>query len=143
MSPLVSMVAMPLMIRMLGTLVLLLMPVHKPMIPKPRSSRVPAPPSPNSTAACRPQPHPCSAPPALDPARTLSPDALPDILKLQVTSDYVENLGGSSQFYTWAADGSRVIALVQGRHTASKGSALELWIAPSKVYLFDAQGQAL
>ena len=73
----------------------------------------------------------------------LSPDALPDILRLQVTSDYVENLGGSSQFYTWAADGSRVIALVQGRHTASKGSALELGIALSKLYLFDARGQAL
>lgn len=71
------------------------------------------------------------------------PGSSPEMLQLQVSGDYVENLGGSSQFYTRAVDGSRVIALVQGRHTANKGAALELGIALSKLYLFDAQGHAL
>jgi multiple sugar transport system ATP-binding protein/lactose/L-arabinose transport system ATP-binding protein len=69
--------------------------------------------------------------------------AAPGELRLQVKAEYVENLGGTSQYYTQTPDGKQVIALVQGRHTASKGDPLHLTASLSHTYLFDMHGNAL
>ncbi|MEO5797170.1 MAG: sn-glycerol-3-phosphate ABC transporter ATP-binding protein UgpC [Rhodoferax sp.] len=64
-------------------------------------------------------------------------------LALSVSAHYVENLGGTSQFYVQTADKVPLIAMAQGRHTVTPGESLVMTAAPEHAYLFDAQGLAL
>jgi len=64
-------------------------------------------------------------------------------LALAVQSQYVENLGGSSQLYTRTAGGVAINAQAPGRHATTRGEAMLLTAAPAHAYLFDANGQAL
>lgn len=67
----------------------------------------------------------------------------PGQLRLEVKTEHVENLGGTSQYYAKTPDGQQVIALVQGRHTAMRGALLSLTASLAQAYLFDGQGNAL
>ncbi len=64
-------------------------------------------------------------------------------LTLTVRSDYVENLGGTSQFYAQTADGVAVTAQAPGRHATTRGEMMMLAASPKNAYLFDAKGHAL
>jgi lactose/L-arabinose transport system ATP-binding protein len=64
-------------------------------------------------------------------------------LALNVRSEYVENLGGTSQLYAQTAEGVALIALAPGRHSTTRGDTLTLTAAPAHAYLFDAKGHAL
>ena len=73
----------------------------------------------------------------------LTLDAAGAPVSLSVTSEYAENLGGSSQLYARTADGTRVIVQAAGRHATTRGDALRLGARAEHAYLFDAQGRAL
>lgn len=64
-------------------------------------------------------------------------------LALQVQSQYVENLGGSSQLYTRTAGGVALNAQAPGRHATTRGENMLLAAAPEHAHLFDSKGQAL
>jgi lactose/L-arabinose transport system ATP-binding protein len=64
-------------------------------------------------------------------------------LALAVHSEYVENLGGTSQLYAQTADGAALIAQAPGRHVTTRGDAMLLSAATEHAYLFDAKGHAL
>jgi multiple sugar transport system ATP-binding protein/lactose/L-arabinose transport system ATP-binding protein len=64
-------------------------------------------------------------------------------LTLAVRSDYVENLGGTSQLYSQTADGVAVTSQAPGRHATTRGETMHLSAAPTNAYLFDAKGHAL
>jgi multiple sugar transport system ATP-binding protein/lactose/L-arabinose transport system ATP-binding protein len=64
-------------------------------------------------------------------------------LALTVRSEYVENLGGTSQFYAQTADGVGLTAQAAGRHATTRGEAMRMTAAPGHAYLFDAKGHAL
>jgi lactose/L-arabinose transport system ATP-binding protein len=64
-------------------------------------------------------------------------------LALSVRAEYVENLGGSSQFYAQTADGVALTAQAPGRHAATRGEMMTMSAPPQHAYLFDAQGHAL
>jgi ABC-type sugar transport system ATPase subunit len=64
-------------------------------------------------------------------------------LALSVTADYVENLGGTSQFYMQTGDGTPLTALAPGRLSLNRGEPLTVSALPSRAYLFNAQGQTL
>jgi multiple sugar transport system ATP-binding protein/lactose/L-arabinose transport system ATP-binding protein len=64
-------------------------------------------------------------------------------LALGVQSEYVENLGGTSQLYARTADGTALTVQLAGRLATQRGEAMTLAAAPERAYLFDAQGHAL
>ncbi len=62
---------------------------------------------------------------------------------LQLEADFAENLGGSSQIYAHLPDGAAVVVLAPRRLDVRQGEKLRVGVAPSQVYLFDRNGQAL
>ena len=57
--------------------------------------------------------------------------------------DYVENLGGNSQLYVRAADGTALTVQCGGRLSLAPGEAVALSAWPEQAYLFDREGRAL
>ncbi|MEO8249372.1 MAG: sn-glycerol-3-phosphate ABC transporter ATP-binding protein UgpC [Burkholderiales bacterium] len=64
-------------------------------------------------------------------------------LALSVRSEYVENLGGTSQVYVQTSDGAALTMQAPGRHKTTRGEAMTLTASPDHAYLFDAKGHAL
>ncbi len=64
-------------------------------------------------------------------------------LAMTVRAEYVENLGGTSQFYAQTADGVGLTATAAGRHTTTRGEAMRMTASPAHAYLFDGKGLAL
>jgi ABC-type sugar transport system ATPase subunit len=62
---------------------------------------------------------------------------------LDVSVDYVENLGGTSQLYTRTAGGHTLVAQIPGRLKIEMGDTLRLSVDARHIYLFNAEGHAL
>ncbi len=64
-------------------------------------------------------------------------------LVLAATTEYVENLGGTSQLYARTADGAALTLQVPGRVGTSRGETVVLSAPLERAHLFDAGGAAL
>ncbi len=62
---------------------------------------------------------------------------------LELSVDVTENLGGSTQIYASASDGSAVTLLAPGRPALKPGEKLPVGLGSGRVYLFDRAGAAL
>ncbi len=62
---------------------------------------------------------------------------------LQLTADFAENLGGSTQIYATAPNTPTLSILAPGRPATSRGDRREVGLSSGRIYLFGADGLAL
>ena len=86
----------------------------------------------------------------LEPGAAVSVGFRPDNLALggpapilSLKADFSENLGGATQIYASAADGTALTVLISGRPSITRGAILPIGLASGHAYLFDAEGLAL
>jgi ABC-type sugar transport system ATPase subunit len=62
---------------------------------------------------------------------------------LELSGDFFENLGGSTQIYATAPDCPPVVITAPGRIAVSRGAKLSVSLGSGRIYAFDADGSAL
>jgi lactose/L-arabinose transport system ATP-binding protein len=62
--------------------------------------------------------------------------------RLQLTGDFAESLGATSQVYAQTDSGEMLIIQVPGRHSVARGETLTVSFDPAHAHLFDAAGEA-
>jgi lactose/L-arabinose transport system ATP-binding protein len=77
----------------------------------------------------------------LRPEHLVLGPAAPD--RLQVTGDFAERLGATSQIYAQTGNGEMLIIQVPGSHSIARGEPLTVSFDPAHAYLFDETGEAV
>ena len=63
--------------------------------------------------------------------------------RLQITGDFSERLGATSQIYAQTGNGEMLIIQVPGNHTVARGEPLVVSFDPVHAHLFDETGVAV
>jgi ABC-type sugar transport system ATPase subunit len=61
---------------------------------------------------------------------------------IEATADFVEYLGRETSFKARAKSGASLTALIDGRFSVARGTALVLHFSPASCHLFDSQGKS-
>jgi lactose/L-arabinose transport system ATP-binding protein len=77
----------------------------------------------------------------LRPEHLMLGPAAPD--RLQVTGDFTERLGATSQIYAQTGNGEMLIIQVPGSHSIARGEPLTVSFDPAHAHLFDDTGEAV
>lgn len=94
---------------------------------------------------------PVRSPPTVRPGDALTVGLRPEHLvlgasgqnRLDLTGDFAENLGATSQFYAQSGRGETIVIQVPGRHTLRRGESLTVSFDPAQARLFDVEGRAI